>query len=119
MNSGPPLALKDTIMGSRSAFVGHTIVCFNGYQNPEANIGKDTVLCNNETLLLKARPTPLAEARYLWSNGDTTYTTTIDSNGTYSVQITQNFCSFYDTIHVAFIPQIEVSLKQSSSLLFR
>lgn len=110
-----PMAFKDTAMGSRNTFVNQNIICLNGYQNPDAHLGKDTLLCNNQSLQLKARSAPFADTRYLWSNGDTTYITSIDSSGTYSVQVTQSFCSFYDTINVTFVPQIDVSVGEEQT----
>ncbi|MCC7233359.1 MAG: T9SS type A sorting domain-containing protein [Bacteroidia bacterium] len=47
-------------------------------------------LCQGETVTLSAAQTNPGES-YLWSNGDTTSTTTISQGGTYTVQVT-NAC---------------------------
>jgi gliding motility-associated-like protein len=61
------------------------------------NIGNDTSICNNDTLVLNATSTG---ATYLWSDGSTDSTLKVFATNTYWVQVTQGGCSTNDTINV-------------------
>lgn len=62
------------------------------------NLGNDTVLCPGETLILNAQN---AGAAYLWQNGATTQTLTINTSGTYYVSVNYPCIAAYDTIVVS------------------
>lgn len=75
---------------------------------PTVNLGADTILCTNQSLLLSAGSGP--GNTYLWSNGVTgpnvlAFTTsTTNVTNTYSVQLTDSSgCTNRDTIIVDFI----------------
>ena len=67
--------------------------------NPTINLGNDVTVCGTSTTLTA----PSGFDSYLWSNGGTTNTTTVTSNGTYSCTVTQGGCSASDTIDVTLI----------------
>ena len=71
---------------------------------PYFNLGKDTALCEGGSIVLDA--TTHAGATYQWSNGATTPTITVNSNGvnTYWAKATYNNCVKRDTITVSINP---------------
>lgn len=62
------------------------------------NLGNDTVIREGETLVLDAANTG---AEFLWSNGSATQKITVDTSGTYWVQVTTCYGSVSDTIVVS------------------
>ena len=64
---------------------------------PIVNIGNDTTLCTGHTLTLNATA---LNSTYLWSTGATTPTITVNSSGTYKVQV-NNGCTVKDSIVVS------------------
>ncbi|MCU0346616.1 MAG: gliding motility-associated C-terminal domain-containing protein [Saprospiraceae bacterium] len=56
---------------------------------PKASLGPDTSLCLNQTLLLDASTT--GNPSYLWQDGLTSPTRTVDSPGNYSLRV-ENIC---------------------------
>ncbi len=67
----------------------------------------DTTLCFGETLLLDVTSD---NSTYEWNDASTDPTLLIDSEGTYSVTITQNDCDYTDEIMVDFNPLESVDL---------
>ncbi len=61
------------------------------------NLGNDTTLCPGSSFVLNATT---AGATYLWQNGSSLPTFTVNGPGTYWVQVTVNNCTASDTIHV-------------------
>jgi PKD repeat protein len=61
------------------------------------NLGPDTTICFNQTLVLNAG-TP--NVNYLWSNGQTGQTINVTTEGQYSVKISKDGCEAKDTIRV-------------------
>ncbi|MFZ1331381.1 MAG: gliding motility-associated C-terminal domain-containing protein, partial [Flavobacteriales bacterium] len=64
---------------------------------PVVELGADSTLCEGTSLLLDVAQ---AGATYLWSTGSTQPTLTIDTDGTYSVDVTLNGCMVSDAIDV-------------------
>ena len=64
-------------------------------------LSSDTNLCVGDSLRVNIN---ISGASYLWSNGSTDSSITINLPGTYWVRAMANGCIFYDTINVAFIP---------------
>jgi gliding motility-associated-like protein len=74
------------------------------FVKPEAlNLGKDTVLCEGDTLLLDAN---VNASKYKWSNGDSTRTTKIFSASKVWLRASFSGCYQYDTVNVDFTPEI-------------
>jgi hypothetical protein len=68
--------------------------------NPTANLPGTISTCNASEILDAGNAT-LPGVSYLWSNGATTQTTTVSTNGIYSVTVTGNGgCSISDTVNV-------------------
>lgn len=66
------------------------------------NLGKDTIMCNGNQLVLNAGP---GFATYQWFDNSIAQTLTVGSSGSYWVQVTTaNNCPFRDTIEVTFVP---------------
>jgi hypothetical protein len=85
------------------------------YALPVVNLGNDTSICSNEAvnIVLSAGNTG---ATYLWNNGATTQTRTINTFGTYSVAVTNTSgCTQYDTIVVSskVVPTVNLGPDQS------
>lgn len=78
---------------------------------PIIDLGDDTTLCPGASIMLNAGN---PGASYLWSNGATTQSITVSSEGYYSVTGTIGKCSAADTIHVSVVPKI--NLHQDTSL---
>ena len=65
-------------------------------QLPTVNLGTDTIICNGCSMTLNAGG---GFTSYDWSTGETTQTISVDSAGTYTVQVTDtNGCTGGDTI---------------------
>lgn len=62
-----------------------TVITHLSITEPEVDLGNDTSICENSTLLLDAG---IAGATYLWSTGDTTQIIEVSEAGTYSVTVT-------------------------------
>ncbi len=67
---------------------------------PVVSLGSDTVLCPLEQITLNAQN---AGAVYLWNNGSTTQTVTVDTAGTYWVSATLAGCKDADTINISYL----------------
>jgi gliding motility-associated-like protein len=74
---------------------------------PVVNIGPDVALCAGDQLTLDAT-TP--GATYLWDNGSTSATRTINTAGTYSVDVTVNGCAGSDAVDVVVNPLPAVNI---------
>jgi gliding motility-associated-like protein len=68
---------------------------------PIVNLGNDTSICQNSSLILDATTTG---ATYLWSNGSTNATITISQPQIYSVTVTKNGCSSSDSRSISILP---------------
>ncbi len=75
--------------------------------NLNVAIGNDTTLCNGQSLTLNAG---IAGATYLWSTTETTQTISVNSSGTYSVNVNNGGCTGTDTIIVTFVAAPLVAL---------
>lgn len=71
----------------------------NTIATPNVNLGNDTTLCDNATLILNATN---GNADYLWSNNATTPTITVNTAGTYWVEVENNGCTASDTINIDY-----------------
>lgn len=74
---------------------------------PVANLGPDQTLCGGQTLDLDVSQ---PGATYLWQDGSTGSSFTVNSGGTYSVDILLNGCSASDAVDIAYTPMLVVDL---------
>jgi hypothetical protein len=80
------------------------------------SLGNDTAISSGQTLILDAG----VHAAYLWSNGDTTQTTAITTDGIYDVTVTDsNGCKYSDTISVSLLSSIaDLKANKNNLLVF-
>lgn len=71
------------------------------------DLGPDTIICDNGTLLLDAT---YSNATYLWQDNSTSATLQVNSSGSYSVEVNDSGCIATDTIVVNYITPIPLSL---------
>ncbi|MFD1552027.1 hypothetical protein DNU06_00995 [Putridiphycobacter roseus] len=74
---------------------------------PTIDLGNDTTLCVNTSLLLDASN---VNASYLWQNNAVTATITASQQGVYWVEVTKNNCVFSDSIFISYNPISSIDL---------
>ncbi len=67
---------------------------------PYVNIGNDQGRCTGDSVTLNAGNGFQA---YHWSSGDTTQQITVHTTNTYSVTVSNNGCTGFDLVHIAFV----------------
>jgi hypothetical protein len=96
----------------------HTMIdtiLVNALIAPELQLGNDTVLCNNQSMVLQAN----AAQNYLWSTNETTQNITVNQTGNYSVNITySNGCSVSDTISITAYNPINYMLNLGNDTVY-
>ncbi|MBP6391701.1 MAG: gliding motility-associated C-terminal domain-containing protein [Flavobacteriales bacterium] len=80
---------------------------------PVVDLGSDQTICAGSQTILDATT---AGATYLWDNGSTGATRTVNTAGTFSVTVTTAGCSNSDAVDVALTPLPVVSLGPDVSL---
>ncbi len=81
---------------------------------PTVFIGNDTTFCSGNSLTLNAGNTGAA---FLWNNGSTNQTRTVNTTGSYWVKVTSsNGCAKTDTIQVTVNPTPVVNLGNDTNL---
>lgn len=88
-------------------------ITINYYTTPNINLGKDTSLCDGQTLILHAT-TP--GANYLWQDNSTDSIFTVTQKGTYHVEVSTSKCRQSDTIMVSYSPYPAVNLGNDTTL---
>ena len=83
------------------------------YPVPEINLGNDTLICPEDSLVLDAQT---AGASYLWQDGSTKNNFTVSSPGTFWVEVTNACGSDTDTIDIGNIPVPELNLGNDTVL---
>ena len=78
------------------------------------NLGLDTILCNDQTLMLDALDSQASE--YLWQDGSTDSNYLVQEAGTYWVEISNLGCSYTDTIVVAYNDLLDIDFGQDTVL---
>ena len=66
---------------------------------PIVNLGNDTVVCNNSSLILNCG---LSGNTYLWSTGEATQSINTNGSGTYWVLVNSSGCMVSDTINITY-----------------
>ena len=76
-------------------------------------LGKDTTLCSGQSIMLDATS---INAQYLWQDGSSKPTFTVDKEGVYWVNVSDSCNFFSDTIVVLFHPRIIYDLGENIAL---
>ncbi|MEJ8801319.1 T9SS type B sorting domain-containing protein [Pontibacter sp. H249] len=83
---------------------------------PEINLGQDTTLCTNETLLLNAT---FPNSTYVWQDGTKGPTFTVKQSGRYWVEVTnEQGCTVRDEIWVPYLERPTIFLGNDTTLCF-
>ena len=89
-------------------------IVISGAAQPIVNLGRDTSLCEtNAPYILSAQN---AGAAYLWNNGTTAQTLSVNTTGYYSVTVTSNGCTGADTVFVNVVSSPLVVLGNDTTL---
>lgn len=80
---------------------------------PIVDLGNDTLLCAGSTLVLNAFSPGYS---YLWQNGSTASSFTVNQAGTYWVEVERNNCTARDTIQVGYLPMPTVFLGPDTTI---
>lgn len=85
---------------------------------PRAAFGNDTVLCNNDNLILRLEPTNIfgGNAVYKWKDNSTNENYNVTKPGTYWGTVSFDGCTVSDTIQVDYINSNQVSLGNDTTL---
>ena len=86
-----------TVTDNGCTFTDTTVFTTNPY--PITNLGPDQTLCEGETATLSVQEN---NATYLWNTTEITQSIDVTTTGTYTVEVTLNGCTSYDTIQVTF-----------------
>ncbi|MFT6165917.1 MAG: gliding motility-associated-like protein [Vicingaceae bacterium] len=106
---GFPLGVRQTDFATADDY---GILRFTMQKVPEVDLGADTTLCQNASLVLDATT---QNASYLWQDNSTAPAFNVSQPGTYWVDITINGCSASDTIIVDY-SNLTVDLGADTSL---
>ncbi|WP_048921856.1 T9SS C-terminal target domain-containing protein [Rufibacter radiotolerans] len=83
---------------------------------PQVNLGRDTTLCDGQTLLLNMAR---ANATFKWQNGSTQPTFTVSQAGTYWVDVTNELnCTTRDEIKVHYLTPPAIELGNDTTLCY-
>ena len=133
LDAGNPLAMHEWTTGATSQSIvadtngiyGVTVTnlygCSSGdsivldiLPTPNVNLGNDTAVCHGESLLLDAGN---EGADHLWNTGEGSQSIIVNSQGTYSVIVTNTAgCSAFDTISVVVHALPFVSLGNDTAI---
>ena len=108
-----------TITNNGCTYTDTTVVSTNPY--PTTNLGPDLTHCEGETVTLTVSEN---NATYLWSTTEITQSIDVTTTGLYTVEVTLDGCTSYDTIQVTFeeTPTVnlgnDVELCDGDSVLF-
>jgi PKD repeat protein len=103
-------------VGSSTETKANFIKIGNGI-NYSVNLGADKVVCQGESVTLDAGI--VENATYEWSTGQDTRTITVQSAGTYSVEVKRNGCSVSDQIRVSYNTAATVDAGQNQDICKR
>lgn len=83
------------------------IIIINEISEIELELGNDTVLCNNEVLILSPQNN---DGQYNWQDGSEALTYSVNSTGQYWLSITNECETISDTINVQVKEKLELEL---------
>jgi hypothetical protein len=95
------------VTDSMSGCVGVDTATVMANPVPVINLGNDGYFCGTDATLDAGNP----GSTYAWSTADTTQTVLVNTNGTYSVDVTNSFgCRASDTVAITFTPFPTINL---------
>ncbi|MBL8002532.1 MAG: gliding motility-associated C-terminal domain-containing protein [Flavobacteriales bacterium] len=77
------------------------------------DLGPDQTICQGTTVVLDAT---LPGSTYLWNNGATSPTLSVNASGVYAVEVFQGACSVVDTVAITVLPVPLVDLGNDTTL---
>lgn len=80
---------------------------------PKVDLGKDTSLCDGDSLSLFVQP---SDATYWWSTGNTSNTITVKQTNKYWAKVSKDICVNTDTINIQFKPMPFVALQKDTTI---
>ena len=80
--------------------------------NLEIDLGSDTTLCNDATILLDPE---IDSVTYVWQDASTASTFLVSNAGLYWLEVSQNICSVADSISIAINPLVTAILSGEDS----
>lgn len=83
------------------------------FAEPNLNLGVDTILCNEDSLVINAT---VNNGTYLWQDNSTGPIFIVKDSGTYNVEVIQNNCSYFDTIRVDYVRIDSIFLGNDTTL---
>jgi gliding motility-associated-like protein len=102
---------------SATAFNGciskDTLIVQHVYDLPAFSLGKDTALCENQSLDFSFN---LAGASYLWNDGSTAATHHLTTSGKHWLTVSENGCKATDTLQLSYKPTPVVTLGKDTTL---
>ncbi len=82
--------------------------------NLEIDLGSDTTLCNDATILLDPE---IDSVTYVWQDASTASTFLVSNAGLYWLEVSQNICSVADSIRIDVI-NLEIDLGSDTTLCY-
>jgi len=79
------------------------------FQTPEFELGPDQEICQGESITLD---TQLSGFAHEWNTGASTTFIDVTTNGEYTVEVRNGSCLRSDTVNVAIVPQLFLSLTE-------
>ena len=114
-------SITTSTAGSYSVSVSNSFGCMASdaiditlSSNPTVNIGPDQTLCNGQITNLNAG---YGYSSYLWQDGTTSQTYSVNTQGSYWVQVTNSSgCKGSDTVHISVIASPLVDIGNDTAL---
>lgn len=103
-----------TVTVTQNNCINIDTVIININISPFINFGPDTSICEGQTLFLDASAS--GAASYSWQDNSTANSFSVDTTGTYFVELTLNGCTGGDTINVVDNPVPTVNLGRDTTL---
>lgn len=100
------ISLNENCILEDSVFISYSAL-------PAVDLGNDTTFCNEEPLTLNVSQ---ANASYQWQDGSIDSSITINSSGTYWVEVTTNSCTNIDTINLNFLNGTTLDIGNDTTL---
>jgi len=82
---------------------------------PLVNLGNDTTLCDGQSLILSVEQ---ENSSYTWQDGSALPDYTVNSSGTYFVEVTKQGCKKADTLYVSLLSTSLFTLGNDTSFCF-